>query len=283
MKENKILISILVPTYNRVKYLEECLDSIVEQEWFDLKELELIVSDNSEWNETKSFMNNYIKKHKDWNIKYNKNKKNLWMVWNWNKLLELKKWEYFIFLSDDDKFYDENSLNKLYVVTKKYNCDVCRWLRKEFSENGIILNEIDPDSWKLKNKSIYEYSFYEELLHHTISFWWNLYRNIDYLYEDGAKFAADWNFNLQYLYNDKKVIIFNDYTFLYRLHNSQLSRDRSAMGIKIWFQTAMFNYKFFKLPLYLRLYHIIWTCLDAIIFRVKHTFVTFINFIYDGK
>ncbi|MBO4203509.1 glycosyltransferase [bacterium] len=31
MKENNILISVLVPTYNRVKYLGECLDSIVEQ------------------------------------------------------------------------------------------------------------------------------------------------------------------------------------------------------------------------------------------------------------
>ena len=125
MKENKILISILVPTYNRVEYLEECLDSIVEQEWFDLKELELIVSDNSEWNETKSFMNNYIQKHKDWNIKYNKNEKNLWMVWNWNKLLEIKKWEYYIFLSDDDKFYDKGSLKLLYNNLLKYNLDVC--------------------------------------------------------------------------------------------------------------------------------------------------------------
>ena len=63
MKENKILISILVPTYNRVEYLKECLDSIVEQKWFDLNELELIVSDNSEWDETRNFMEKYMKEN----------------------------------------------------------------------------------------------------------------------------------------------------------------------------------------------------------------------------
>ena len=141
MKENKILISILVPTYNRVKYLEECLNSIVEQEWFDLKKLELIVSDNSEWDDTKSFMNNYIKSINDWNIKYNKNEKNLWMVWNWNKLLELKKWEYFIFLSDDDKFYDKNSLKELYSWIKMENFCLCCWKKVFIDEMWNLIKE----------------------------------------------------------------------------------------------------------------------------------------------
>ena len=183
MKESNILISILVPTYNRVKYLQECLDSIIEQEWFDLKELELIVSDNSEWEETKNFMEKYIKENKEWNIMYNKNEKNLWMVWNWNKLLELKRWEYFIFLSDDDKFYDKNSLKNIYDWLIKYKLDACYWKYR-------IVDSEWNDQWdfqghnKIWNKMIYYDTFNEQIQGHSISFWWILYKDFWFKYNE---------------------------------------------------------------------------------------------------
>ena len=220
MKENKILISILVPTYNRVKYLEECLDSITEQEGFDLKELELIVSDNSEWNETKDFMNNYIEKHKNWTIEYNKNKKNLWMVWNRNKLLEIKKGEYFIFLSDDDKFYDKNSLRLLYDNLLKYKLDVCYGKYRVIDWEWNDKWDFEPHTKIKSNQEIYYDTFDEQLKCHSISFWWILYRSFGYKYDKKSKRFTDWHMNLQYLYNWKKVWLINYYTFYYRMHDS---------------------------------------------------------------
>ena len=229
MKEKKILISILVPTYNRVKYIEECLDSIIKQEWFDLKELELIVSDNSEWNETKNFMDGYIKKNKNRNIKYNKNEKNLWMVWNWNKLLELKKWEYYVFLSDDDKFYDENSLEILYSNLKKYNLDICYW-------KYMVIDWDWKDMWifephiKIWNNKIYYDSFDEQMDSHSISFWWILYKSFWYKYDVISREFADWYMNLQYLYDKKNVAMIDRYVFKYRMHESN-----SVNSITKWF------------------------------------------------
>lgn len=239
MKENKILISILVPTYNRVGYLKECLDSIIEQKWFNLKELELIVSDNSEWDETKNFMKEYINKHQNRNIIYNKNEKNLWMVWNWNKLLELKKWEYYIFLSDDDKFYRENSLKLLYDNLKKYNLDVCYWRYR-------VIDWVWNDKWDFKphtkiwkNKIFYD-NFDNQLIWlHSISFWWILYKDYWFQYDYNSKLLADWNMNLQYLYLEKKVSLINVYTFLYRVHNTNAS-----IGGPCMYSWKILNYQY---------------------------------------
>ncbi len=219
MKTNKPLISILVPTYNRLNYLKECLDSIVSQKWFLKSDLELIVSDNSDNDETKKFMNQYIKENNNWGIYYNKNNKNLWMVWNWNKLLELKKWEYFIFLSDDDKFYDENSLKILYDNLIKYNLDVCYWRYMCINELSIY-SQFKPHN-KVNNKDIYYDIFQEQIIWHTISFWWILYKSIWKVYDENFWNYADWDFNLNYLYNWKKIWLINKYTFLYKIHTNQ--------------------------------------------------------------
>lgn len=245
MKENKILISILVPTYNRVKYLQECLDSIVEQEWFSLKELELIVSDNSEWNETKNFMNGYIKKHKNRNIKYNKNEKNLWMVWNWNKLLELKKWEYFVFLSDDDRLYDKTSLKKLFEWLKKYKLDACYWKYMLIDSNSKELWQFRAHD-KIDKKNIFYDSFDDQIKMHSISFGWILYHDYWFKYEEDMGMAADWRFNLRYLYNKKKLALLNFYSFCYRSYDNN-SIKTASFSLKIqrrWKNYKEFNVKF---------------------------------------
>ncbi|MBQ2611208.1 glycosyltransferase, partial [bacterium] len=59
---NKIKVSVIVPVYNRERYLKKCIQSIVDQ---TLKEIEIIIindgsTDNSE-NIVKSFDDNRIK------------------------------------------------------------------------------------------------------------------------------------------------------------------------------------------------------------------------------
>lgn len=272
MKENKILISILIPTYNRVKYLEECLDSVVEQQWFNLKELELIVSDNSEWDETKDFMNNYIQKHKNWNINYNKNEKNLWMVWNWNKLLELKSWEYFIFLSDDDKFYDENSLRILYDGLLKYKLDACYWVYNLY-KNWINVGKLKEHVNKIKDSGVYVDNFDDQLFVHTIWFWWVLYKDFWYKFYEWANFWADWHMNLQYLYSCKNVGLINKTTFIYREHGMQLSVT-SMKWITI-LRTMFFNYDYFNINPLIRMKLVFLVIVRWVIWRLK-------SILYDG-
>jgi glycosyltransferase involved in cell wall biosynthesis len=76
--------------------------------------LEVIVADDSTNDEPQQVVEDYIAQYPNRHITYHKNPSTLGMVGNRNKLLALKKGEYFIFVSDDDKFYDEKSLRSLY-------------------------------------------------------------------------------------------------------------------------------------------------------------------------
>lgn len=226
MENRQPLISILIPTYNRPEYLKECLDSVLSQVGFKNIELEFIVSDNSENDDTKILLDWYVKNNQNKIIKYNKNKVNLWMVWNWNKLLELKSWEYFIFLSDDDKFYDENSLKILYDNLLEYNLDVIFWISRNINDewNFISIDEIKkiklcdetPINIKTITKRILIFQWW-------MGFWWILYKNYKIIFDLKAWPWADAEFNMSYS-NLYKIWLINKTTFLYRIHQNNESK-----------------------------------------------------------
>jgi abequosyltransferase len=98
--ENKPLLSICIPTRNREKYLKECIDSIINQEWFNEKEIEIVISDNASTDKTWQLIENYQKKYT--NITYHRNKENIWAIKNILNLPNYAHGEYSWFLSDDD-------------------------------------------------------------------------------------------------------------------------------------------------------------------------------------
>lgn len=65
------LVSILIPTYNRLKYLKRTLESALNQTY---PNLEIIICDNSEGEETKGYIEALMKTTS--NVFYYKNKEN---------------------------------------------------------------------------------------------------------------------------------------------------------------------------------------------------------------
>ena len=88
-------VSVILPTYNRVNYLLESVNSILEQSFTDF---ELIISDNASTDNTEEI----VKGIKDKRIVYNRNAKNIGVSRNYNKCLELCTGEYIQIFSDDD-------------------------------------------------------------------------------------------------------------------------------------------------------------------------------------
>lgn len=228
MENKQPLISILIPTYNRPEYLKECINSVLSQKWFNNDELEIIISDNSTNNDTKIIVEKVIIDNLDKKIIFNKNSLNIGMIWNWNKLLELKTWNYFIFLSDDDKFYNNDSLKILYDNLIQNNVDVCYWKYKTIDiYNNTWIFYAHEKIWE--NKYYYD-NLYEQLKRHSISFWWILYKNFNYIYDKNAWMWGDWEFNINYLVNNKKILLINNYTFLYKIHEQQDSNNFNSLN-----------------------------------------------------
>jgi len=92
------LVTIAIPTYNRLNYLEESLKSALSQAY---KNIEVLVGDNSggaeigEWVAKAAMINP--------RIRYQHNTHNLGMAGNWNALADSAQGEFIAILGDDDR------------------------------------------------------------------------------------------------------------------------------------------------------------------------------------
>ena len=98
---NPPAVSVLVPTYNYGRFLDEVLQSILDQTYTDY---EVIIVDNDSTDNTEQVVKKYLS---DSRFSYFKNEKNLGVVGNFNKCLSYAKGKYIKFLNADDKFHPE--------------------------------------------------------------------------------------------------------------------------------------------------------------------------------
>jgi len=91
---NKVIIQIVILSYNRPDYLRETIDSVLKQ---SNNEYDLSISDNSSNNLVKKMMRKHFP-----NIKYFKQKKVLTAIEHFNYVLKKISKQYFVIFHDDD-------------------------------------------------------------------------------------------------------------------------------------------------------------------------------------
>lgn len=92
-------LSICIPTYNRSKYLENCLKSIITAKKESRLKIEVCISDNNSEENLSPILNKYKKKIK---IIINKNKKNIGVARNILKSVSMAKGDFVWILGNDD-------------------------------------------------------------------------------------------------------------------------------------------------------------------------------------
>jgi glycosyltransferase involved in cell wall biosynthesis len=106
-------VSILIPTYNYARYLDEAIQSVLNQTF---QNFELIIVDDQSKDNTDEIVQKYLS---DPRILYISNPKNLGLVGNFNQCLEYAKGEYIKFLLADDKL-ECTLLEKFVQVMEAY-------------------------------------------------------------------------------------------------------------------------------------------------------------------
>ena len=91
------LVSVGIPTFNRVNSLKRAVESVFSQ---DHTNLELIISDNASTDETRSYCE-YISKQ-DNRVHYIRQQTNKGATENFNEVLRQSQGEFFMWLADDD-------------------------------------------------------------------------------------------------------------------------------------------------------------------------------------
>lgn len=135
MRENKV--SIIVPVYNTAKYLEQCLESVVNQ---SLKDIEVICVNDGSTDNSLEILERYAQKDERIKIITQHNQGQSAAR---NKGLEIAQGRYIGFVDSDD-WIDETMFEKLYQNAKSYDSDVAMCSISMFSEKTGECSTNDP-------------------------------------------------------------------------------------------------------------------------------------------
>ena len=112
------LITVIVPCYNVEKYVDKCLDSIINQTY---KNLEIILVEDCSTDKTYECIKDYPKKDK--RIRIIKNKKNSGLSYSRNAGIKTAKGKYLSFIDSDD-YITNNFYESMLDVIKKEDAEI---------------------------------------------------------------------------------------------------------------------------------------------------------------
>lgn len=121
-----ILISFVIPTYNRCIFLGEALESIADLDNLEKINYEIIVTDNSACLSDDNPSLKMVKERKYSNLRYYVNAENIGVSGNLNRCIELARGKYVSMLLDDDLLDKQyltvmlNTINFLIRRSKKF-------------------------------------------------------------------------------------------------------------------------------------------------------------------
>ena len=136
-----MILSICIPSYNRLNCLDNCLNSIlIASKNVDNFDFEVCVSDNNSAKDPIEIINKYKKNFK---ITYNRNKENLGFALNAIKTVDISTGKYAWLIGNDDLILP-NTLNELKTIFRE-NSDIefffinSYYLNSKYLENFLIL------------------------------------------------------------------------------------------------------------------------------------------------
>lgn len=137
-------VSICIPVYNGAEYLEHCLDSVLAQTY---NRFEIVLVDDQSTDDSVKIAEQYA--HRDARIKVFRNPKNLGLVGNWNRCVELASGQWLKFVFQDDQIYPECLEKMLAVQQEGIDLIVCR---REFVFDDVAQSQKE---WYLRHDSEY--------------------------------------------------------------------------------------------------------------------------------
>ena len=218
-------VSVIVPVYNTEKYLKNCIDSLLKQN-FDDYEI-IVINDLSPGNAEE-----IIKSYNDKKIVYIKNKTNKGIGYNRNLGIKKAKGEYVCFIDSDD-YVKEDFISKMYNYSKENNLDLCVCDYVNVDEEGNKLKEFNLSDFCITN--------YEEnnkiLCEINLAPWNKLYKK-DMLVKNKIEFSEtlkyeDLSFVALSIKNSKKIGKINEQLNYYTIHNNSetTTRDKRVFDI----------------------------------------------------
>ena len=131
-------ISVIIPIYNGEKYISRCLESVLNQVGFDIKDLEILLLNDGSSDDSLAVLARYQKKYPA--IIHVIDQKNIGVAQTRNKGIDLSKGTYIIFIDQDD-WIDPDYCEVLYREIETGRFDAVYSGMKRPNESGDIVNK----------------------------------------------------------------------------------------------------------------------------------------------
>lgn len=130
------LISVIIPIYKAEKYLEQCIESIIKQ---DYKDIEILLIDDESPDRCPIICDSYAQKDNRIKVYHKKN-----TGAHSSRIFGVQhcKGKYIAFVDADDKL-PQNALAQLYNVAQKYNLDIALGASLDINEKKQIIRNIN--------------------------------------------------------------------------------------------------------------------------------------------
>ena len=221
-------VSVIIPFHNVESYIEQCLDSVLNQ---TLKDIEVILIDDASDDNSTSIAEKYEKNDK--RIKVLKLSERKGQGYARNRAIEIAKGEYIGFVDSDD-FIKPEMFEKLYQTAVKSNLDITMCQAVEYDD--VTGRYIESDYYSLEPLSIFKDKVFEPkdtkefILDINVALWNKIYKT-DYLRKIGEKFPEGFIYeDLPFFFGTylpaKKIQIVweNFYVYRVRAKNSTMQQ-----------------------------------------------------------
>ena len=213
------LISIIVPIYNVSKYLDKCVESILNQNY---KNIELILVDDGSTDGSE-------KKCDDWAREDSRvvviHKENGGSADSRNVGMEAAKGDYIGFVDSDDWIAPE-MYEKLIEVIQERNLDMAVCFFKAVSDENYVFNNTEYPTTEYTGRDFANIIIAEKKPRISYAIWKCLYKREvirDIKFYKGVHYNEDAVFLIESLWNAKKMAFIDTPMYYYRVHESSIS------------------------------------------------------------
>ena len=221
------IVSVLIPVYNGLPYLEETIESVLAQSY---KEWELIVGNNASTDKTAEI----VAQFKDPRIRMITHAKNLGAAKNWNFLLQLAQTRYACVLGADDIFAPDHLERKINLLEQNAEAPFVHGAVHMIDANGNRLPDDLFDCAPVEQKSVTLPRFLKVNFVNITSVVFRMaaVRRHNLGFESRYVLMGDWALLLKLAMLGGPVLYDNQPTASYRIHSK--SDARTNMGKFIW-------------------------------------------------
>jgi len=205
-------VSIIMPVYNAEKFLDEAINSLLNQ---SLEDFELIIIDDQSTDHSLSIIRKYKKKDK--RIVFLRNKQNLGCVNTRNKGLKIAKGKYIAVMDSDDVSLKDRLEKQVKYLDKHPDIYLIGGsaivIDEQDTRLGVFLKQDNPIRIGKKLRD------FNCIIHPSV-----MYRNTgEFFYREKFIISDDYDFLLRVLSSNRKISNLNEFLVKYRLNQGSFT------------------------------------------------------------